>query len=84
MSNAFHPQDQTRFDAALRLAARCQHLCRWMSPRDSYPMTYTRYLRWREDFKELHAQKAATQIERILSKAKIMPGQDCEIDAAGE
>jgi hypothetical protein len=24
---------------ALRLAARCQHLCRWTVPRDSYPLT---------------------------------------------
>ena len=24
---------------ALRLAARCQHICRWIIPRDSQPMT---------------------------------------------
>src|ERR1043166_4040531 len=44
---------------ALRLAARCQHLCRWMIPRDSYPRTRTGYLQWREALKRFHAQKAA-------------------------
>ena len=43
---------------ALRLAARCQHLCRWMIPRDSYPMTRAGYLKWREELKKFHAQRA--------------------------
>ncbi len=43
---------------ALRLAARCQHLCRWTIPRDSYPMTRAGYLHWREDLKRFHAEKA--------------------------
>jgi Domain of unknown function (DUF4202) len=42
----------------LRLAARCQHLCRWMVPRLSYPMTRPGYLKWREDLKHFHAEKA--------------------------
>src|SRR6266581_4850703 len=42
----------------LRLAARCQHLCRWLVPRDSYPMTRAGYLQWREGLKKFHAQKA--------------------------
>jgi hypothetical protein len=42
----------------LRLAARCQHLCRWLVPRDSYPMTRTGYLQWREGLKKFHANKA--------------------------
>ena len=29
---------------ALRLAARCQHICRWESPRDSYPQDRAGYL----------------------------------------
>jgi len=45
-------------DEALRLAARCQHICRWMSPRESYPMTRAGYLKWREDLKHFHARKA--------------------------
>jgi hypothetical protein len=42
----------------LRLAARCQHLCRWQVPRDSYPMTRPGYLKWRADLKQFHARKA--------------------------
>jgi Domain of unknown function (DUF4202) len=44
---------------ALLLAARCQHLCRWMIPRSSYPMTRAGYLRWREELKHFHAKKSA-------------------------
>jgi hypothetical protein len=43
---------------ALRLAARCQHLCRWMIPRDSYPQTRAGYLQWREALKRFHARRA--------------------------
>ena len=42
----------------LRLAARCQHLCRWMIPRDSYPMDREGYHRWRTDLARFHAEKA--------------------------
>jgi len=42
----------------LRLAARCQHICRWMIARSSYPMTRPGYLKWREDLKKFHAEKA--------------------------
>jgi hypothetical protein len=42
----------------LRLAARCQHICRWEIPRTSYPMTRAGYLKWRADLKKFHAQKA--------------------------
>ena len=42
----------------LRLAARCQHICRWEIPRGSYPMTRAGYLKWRADLKKFHAQKA--------------------------
>lgn len=42
----------------LRLAARCQHICRWTIPRESYPMTRPGYLRWRNDLKQFHARKS--------------------------
>ena len=42
----------------LRLAGRCQHLCRWMVPRDTFPMTRAGYLQWRAGLKKFHAQKA--------------------------
>jgi hypothetical protein len=73
----------------LRLAARSQHLCRWMVPRASYPMTRAGYLSWREGLKKFHARKAAeilttlgyseAQIARvsILNLKKALP-QDVE------
>jgi hypothetical protein len=42
----------------LRLAARCQHICRWQIPRGNYPLTRAGYLQWRADLKKFHAQKA--------------------------
>jgi hypothetical protein len=49
----------------LRLAARCQHLCRWMVPRNSYPMTRAGYLQWREGLKKFHAQKAGEILREV-------------------
>ena len=49
----------------LRLAARCQHLCRWMVPRESYPMTRAGYLKWREGLKHFHAQKAGEILREV-------------------
>lgn len=49
----------------LRLAARCQHLCRWMVPRNSYPDTRAGYLRWREDLKKFHAAKAGELLREL-------------------
>ncbi len=43
---------------ALRLTARCQHICRWEIPRDSYAMNREGYLRWRLDLKKFHVEKA--------------------------
>ena len=43
---------------ALRLAARCQHICRWESPRDAHPMTRAGYLKWRAGLKKFHAEKS--------------------------
>jgi len=42
----------------LHLAARCQHICRWEIPRNSYPLTRVGYLQWRATLKKFHAQKA--------------------------
>jgi len=42
----------------LLLAARCQHICRWESPRSSYPMTRPGYLLWRANLKKFHAEKS--------------------------
>jgi hypothetical protein len=50
---------------ALRLAARCQHLCRWEIPRNSYPMTRAGYLQWRATLKKFHAQKAGDILREL-------------------
>jgi Domain of unknown function (DUF4202) len=50
---------------ALRLAARCQHICRWEIPRASYPMTRAGYLKWRADLKKFHAQRAGEILREI-------------------
>ena len=49
----------------LRLAARCQHICRWEIPRDSYPMTRAGYLQWRATLKKFHAQKAGEILREV-------------------
>ena len=49
----------------LRLAARCQHLCRWEIPRDSFPATRAGYLKWRQTLKEFHADKAAAILREV-------------------
>jgi len=50
---------------ALRLASRCQHLCRWEIPRESYPMTKPGYLKWRADLKKFHAEKAGQILREV-------------------
>ena len=57
---------------ALRLAARCQHICRWMVPRNSYPMTRAGYLQWREGLKKFHAQKAGEILREVGYSAEII------------
>ena len=49
----------------LRLAARCQHLCRWKIPRDTYPMTRPGYLKWRADLKRFHADRAGEILREV-------------------
>jgi hypothetical protein len=49
----------------LRLAARCQHICRWIIPRDKYERTKAGYLRWRNELKKFHAQKAGEILREV-------------------
>jgi len=53
----------------LLLAARSQHICRWLIPRASYDMTKVGYLKWRNELKKFHAQKAG----EILAEAGYSP-----------
>lgn len=50
---------------ALRLAARCQHICRWEIPRNSYPMDKPGYLKWRADLKRFHAEKSGQILREV-------------------
>jgi hypothetical protein len=49
----------------LRLASRCQHLCRWMVPRASYPMTRAGYHQWRNELKRFHAGKSGEVLRAV-------------------
>ncbi|MBQ4913935.1 DUF4202 domain-containing protein [Maribacter sp. MMG018] len=50
---------------SLKLAARCQHICRWKIPRESYDMDRTGYLRWRNELKKFHAEEASKILEKV-------------------
>jgi hypothetical protein len=64
----------------LRLAARCQHLCRWMIPRGSYEMTRSGYLKWRNDLKKFHAEKAGEILRQAgYSDASIAKVQELNL-----
>lgn len=52
-------------DEALRLAVRCQHICRWEIPREDYEMNRTGYLKWRNDLKLFHSNKAASILSEV-------------------
>jgi uncharacterized protein DUF4202 len=43
---------------AVLLAARCQHLCRWMIPRTDFDPGRIGYLKWRKRLYQFHAEKA--------------------------
>ena len=49
----------------LRLASRCQHICRWQVPRNTQPMGRAGYLKWRAGLKKFHAEKSAAILEVV-------------------
>jgi hypothetical protein len=50
---------------AAKLAVRAQHIQRWKTPRDSYPMDRTGYLQWRTGLYKFHAETAG----RLMKEA---------------
>jgi hypothetical protein len=60
---------QPRGDPILRLAARCQHLERWLVPRASFPMDRTGYLAWRTSLYGKQAERARS----LLLEAGVQP-----------
>ena len=57
---------------ALRLTARCQHICRWEISRESYDMNREGYLRWRQDLKKFHAKKSAEILNQVGYEQEII------------
>ena len=50
---------------ALKLTARAQHICRWEIPRESYEMNRVGYLKWRQDLKKFHSEKASKILKEV-------------------
>ena len=57
---------------ALRLAARCQHICRWQIPRSAYPMDRAGYLKWRSELKKFHAKKSGEILREVGYPAEMV------------
>ena len=77
---------------AVRLAARCQHIQRWQTPRSDYPAGREGYRRWRSDLAQFHADTAgrilqevgydASTIDRVralLLKQRLKADPDCQV-----
>ncbi len=52
-------------EEALKLAVRCQHIRRWEIPREDYEMNRVGYLKWRNDLKTFHADKASEILKEV-------------------
>jgi hypothetical protein len=50
-------------DDAMKLAIRAQHIERWKSPRNAYPMDRIGYLTWRKDLYKIQADTAAILLQ---------------------
>lgn len=51
-------------DDAMKLAIRAQHIERWKSPRNAYPMDRMGYLKWRKDLYKIQADTAAGLLQQ--------------------
>ncbi len=50
---------------ALQIAARAQHICRWVIPRNEFPMDRVGYLKWRETLKKMHAKTTVDILQTV-------------------
>lgn len=64
MTERLNEYDPTASEA-LSLTVRCQHICRWEIPRESYEMNREGYLRWRQELKKFHSKKAASILKDV-------------------
>lgn len=68
-------------DDPVKLAIRAQHIQRWKSPRDAYPMNREGYHKWRTDLYQLQADTAGSLMaqagygENDIERAKKMVGK---------
>lgn len=60
MLERYHPDA----DNAMKLAIRAQHIERWKSPRNAYPMDRIGYLKWRKDLYKIQANTAADLLQQ--------------------
>lgn len=88
MLNRFKPEA----DHAHKLAIRAQHIERWKTPRNTYPMDRMGYLKWRKDLYKIQANTVADMcresgcdesvIERVhtmVSKKNIKTNADTQL-----
>lgn len=50
---------------ALQIAARAQHICRWLIERNEFPMDRVGYLKWRETLKKMHAKTTGEILQQV-------------------
>lgn len=79
-------------DDTMKLAIRAQHIRRWESRRDAYPMDRIGYLQWRKGLYKFHAQTAADllaqagcgedvidRVKQAVAKKKIKENPDTQL-----
>ncbi|KAK0526788.1 hypothetical protein OC842_005076 [Tilletia horrida] len=82
------PEPARENEELVRLAARCQHLERFLHPRSSYPEGKAGYLKWRRDLYTIQADRAAELLKQAgvpedeieaartwISKTDLKPGK---------
>jgi hypothetical protein len=68
-------------DEAQKLAIRAQHIQRWKTPRNAYPMDRQGYLQWRTGLYKFHADTAASLLllagygEEVIERVKQAVGK---------
>ena len=88
MLNRFKPDA----DAAQQIAIRAQHIERWKTPRNTYPIDRMGYLRWRKDLYKIQADTVAglcreagcdeddiNRIHTMVSKKNIKTNVDTQL-----
>ena len=57
---------------AVQIAARSQHVGRWLSPRSDYPMDRPGYLKWRTELGKKHAQITREILEELNAEQALI------------